>query len=363
MNKIQVGILTFHTAKNYGAVLQTFALYRVLQSLGADVHIIDYRPKYLAKQYRLLDIDSIFSGTLRRIIRNVLYNCFSLPRRIKMYKGFSTFLKKHTTSIPLYKIDNNIDLFVVGSDQVWNTQLTFDFDNYYWGDFISKKKSRKISYASSFGHLNYEEPILRNCANLLSQNFDALSIREKDDAELLQRYTNKTINISIDPTLLLEKGQWSDIAIRPKLKEKFLLLYTLWPYEEIKNAANDLAKQLDLKIIEIGSDIRKEFDDISSLGYSPEEFIGLFEQATCILTSSFHGTIFSLIFNKPFYSFNLQNGSENRVSNLLESIGLQDRLIPLGDIPQFTPIDYAPINIRLDALKKSSIEYLINNLY
>lgn len=360
---MKIGILTFHCAHNYGAVLQCYATQEFLKSKGHDVEIINYCPEYLLRPYRLFDKSYISRGGVKRIFKNIVQEIIIFPTRYTRWRVFQRFIN-HRLSLSkpfkdLSSIPDSYDVYIVGSDQIWNPKITCGFDEVYFCNFsFQKEKKRYVAYAASMEseslpvetHSFYIERLKR---------FDAISVREKNLQELLSPLADKSIEHVLDPTLMIPSNVWNQFITPSSRKEKYVLVYQVMPDENTLRIARDLACQLKAGIIVVGAWVsfyeRSNYNDAS-----PEEFINLVKNAACVVTTSFHGTAFSVILNRPFYT--LTQGWNIRSSSLLEKLGLLDRMISPTSTPIFSEIDYSDVNVKLDILRKESQDFLTSTL-
>ena len=358
---MKIGILTFHCAHNYGAVLQCYATQEFLKNKGHDVEIIDYRPSFLLKPYKLIDKNRFVSKNLILFAKKAIMESLMLFYRIKRWYGFESFIKNklNLSSIVYEKnIPDDYDVYIIGSDQVWSPKITQGFDNVYFADFSFVKGTRKyIAYAASMEvqSLNIEQKKFLSKALM---PFDNISVREKNLCDLLQPLTLKEIYQVLDPTLLIDSSIWNKIAISPKIPQKYVLVYQVRVNERTVQIANNIAKQIGGIVIETVAWLHRGCFKNKYQTASPETFLGLIKHATCIVTTSFHGTAFSVVFNKPFYTLLLNDGGDSRSLSLLESVGLSERAISLQENPVFTSIDYSEANIKLNLIRKESSKIL-----
>lgn len=356
---MKIGILTFHCAHNYGAVLQCYATQEFLKSKGHDVEVINYRPKYLLRPYHLFDKKYITRGGLKRILKNIVQEIIIFPTRYKRWRVFQRFINnKLSLSKPfsgLSSVPDTYDAYIVGSDQIWNSNITCGFDDVYFCNFLFSKENRKyIAYAASMESKTlsdedrtfYEEQL---------RNFDFISVREKNLQELLSPLTDNSIQHVLDPTLMVPSNVWSKFIGEATEKERYVLVYQTMPDENTSRIAKELACQLNVGVVEVGAVVsfynRGDYNDVS-----PEEFVCLIKNAECVVTTSFHGTAFSIILNRPFYT--LVQGWNTRSSSLLVKLGLQDRMISPASTPLFAEINYSDVNTKLDILRKESQDFL-----
>jgi hypothetical protein len=249
----------------------------------------------------------------------------------------------------------------MGSDQIWNLQVTKVFDNAYWGNFGGNKDAKKITYAASMSYYSLTESQKSEMANLL-KNFHSISVREVE----LKHYLSENFKIGsvlvLDPTFLLTKSDWKMISSKHHISKKYVLVYSVDLRSYVFRIAKIIANQLDARIIELTMDVDKDVILNRFQAASPEEYLGLFENAECIATSSFHGTAFSVIFNKPFYCIKHGSDKDTRQKTVLAKLDLLDRLITRDTNPVFSPIDYSEANEILEKLRKDSIAFLEYNL-
>ena len=218
----KIGILTFHCAHNYGAVLQCYALQETLKKMGHDVEVIDYRPQYLLSPYAVFNINRIKSNNPLKIIKRSIRETILLGVRLKRYYTFYQFIKNKlslSSRITKYNIPESYDVYIMGSDQIWNPKITEGFDPVYFGNFNFQKGSKKyISYAASMeaNELNNQA---KNTYKKFLKNFDSISVRENQLAELLQPLSEKNIETVLDPTLLADNQIWDNIAQKPDISK------------------------------------------------------------------------------------------------------------------------------------------------
>lgn len=355
---MRIGILTFHRAHNYGAVLQCYALQEVLKSMGHEVSVIDYQSKTLLNCYKVFDYHRFCKKNLAKVIKEIRL----LSARRKRSNGFNLFISRCLNTVPVESImETPFDFIIVGSDQVWNFNLTKGFDNYYWGLFKHPTSTKLLSYAASMEEIwsKEDEPKLRSCLN----NFSAISVREESlKLKLSTICTDKEITMVVDPTLLIDTVVWDRIAKKPSIAEPYLLLYQVRNNQKCHDIATKIAKEKGLRLIALSAAVNK-LNSKEAVGASPEEFLGWFKYASFVVCASFHGTVFSLVFQRPFYSIRLNDGKDSRVLNLMEKTGTLDKFI--DDCPQDTDYEMYDTNMIRHTVKtmaESSMNYLKTNL-
>lgn len=376
--RIKIGIVTIVKVNNYGAELQAFALQNKINNLGFSAEIIDFlyykHDKFIFTHMAKPFVKLGFKRQVKEIVNPIFYKIKSLPfiksKRVRNEK-FSQFHKKNTRfsyvtyhSIDeLYKGEFGYDIFMVGSDQVWNPYTNVSLKPYFL-TFV-KDGHKKISYASSFGvssipaeaQVNYRE-----CLN----NLDQISVREADGVKLVKELTGRDATHVLDPTLLLDRVEWEKVAIKPNKSKPYLLLYVLTDSPYATKLGKRVAEDLGLDLVRICKEATRQDKDDSIqniIDAGPAEFVGLFLKASFVITNSFHGTAFSVNFSKPFYTVlptNKQNNS--RQVGLLSSLKLEDRLVTEGDgLPEKAShlIDFSESSRLMEAERKHSIDWLV----
>lgn len=353
--KLTVGIITFHRANNYGAVLQCYALQEVLTSLGYDAVVIDYRQSYVELAYNPIRWDIIRQGLTRlRLMGGYLLKVF--PERwdrAKKYNRFRTKFLKCTTKVKYtYEIPDNIDIYIIGSDQMWSLHCTnYKIDKLFFGVFPHSEKSKICGYAIS-SNLHSLHEIGDQTLSSYVKNFNALSFREEAVRNEVEKMTGVYGRVDIDPSLLLDTETWTKMADKPLLDKKYLLTYFL----------HDDTDNLHFKA-QIEAYAHKKgcvAVDIFDIAVSPTEFLSAIKYATCIVTSSFHATAFSILFKKPFYSLRTDNGKDIRYISLLNALGIPERVVDIDTLneQEDQEIDHITIQNKLNGLRSQSIAYL-----
>ncbi len=332
-----IKILTL-LGNNYGGCLQAIALQKVIRNLGEDVETINYREYLNTKK------------SIKEFFKQIVY----YNRNSK----FNSFRKKYLLlSKPFSKIDDDgKSKYLVGSDQVWNPNIIYNIRKNFFLDFVGEKK-RKFSYAASIGSEsldgnNNEDEII----NMLN-NFSLISIREKSSKKILSRVKTPIYEV-LDPTLLLSKEEWDLYKDKRFNINNYTLVYMLGINNSIVNGINN---NVDDDIMEIS--YKKHFKKTRYLqnGFGPSEFISAIDNSNCIITNSFHGMVFSIIYHKDFFVV-LRDSMNSRIYDFLDNLGLTDRIINANDnyskIKLNQHIDYRKVDQKIKKLKANSIEYL-----
>ena len=326
---MKIGILTFHCAINYGAVLQAYGLQEYLKSLGHEVYIIDYRPHYLLELYRIIRWKHDSKNSITRNFKWVLRQCLTLPIRWRRNKKFCQFVNKYLNlySLDLNKSDNNFDMFIFGSDQIWNPCITYGFDKVYFGDFPAAKNKKLVSYAASVGSVSFLTPQDTIYLKSKLKSFSLITVRERILANYLKEECGIIAKVAPDPVLLAGYDIYVNLAIEIKEKSPYLLLFTLGRDEATIKTAHEIAKQKQLQIVEIMSSKESLYNRKIKQTLSPCEFLGYLKYASFVVTSSFHGTVFSILFKKEFKVVLCNEMIGERINSLLKDKNLLDNAI------------------------------------
>lgn len=361
---MKIGILTFHYAYNYGAVLQCYALQEALKELGHEVFVIDYHQQDIENAYKLFRKKKIISKNPLLIVKNILKESLLTPYKLKRKKSFEDFITHNlnlTKRVSYGDIPDNLDVYIVGSDQIWNPKiLGGKLDKAYLADFKFNTDDKiLIAYAASSGHGKFGKQALEQLKTT-AERLNSISVREENLQRIISSLTNKNVEIVLDPTLLVKKNVWNKFVNERLIKKKYILVYQVVNHPETLKIAKKLSKELKVEIIEIGSITRTKIKDIFSkrLTDSPAVFLNLIKHAECMVTTSFHGSAISAIFNTPFYTVDIKRKNDDRCSNLLEMLGLKNRFITSDFDFKFTLIDFTQTNNRLEQIKIKSVHFL-----
>lgn len=352
---MNLGIITFHRALNYGAVLQAYALQHFLTEIDIDSKIIDYRCEEIEYFYKPIKANPI------KNIKKFLKECCFYTCNKNKRKKFMNFLnknllltKKIDTEESLLNLNALFDCFITGSDQVWNNRWT-GLDGAFFLNFAESKK--KNSYAASFGFSSVPQECEKKYREYLS-DFNFLSVRELDGVGIVENLTGKSAVVSIDPTCLISREEWISVAKLPKEKD-YVLLYLLEQSSYLEGIAKELAARKGIKVITIADGFKRK-RDIKKYGFlGPDEFLGLFHNARYIVTNSFHGLMFSVIFRKEFYiSYQQYSGAPNsRLRNFIVNYHLEGRVLSENQPLFEAKIDYDEIESMIKSSKEYSKKY------
>ncbi len=359
---MKIGIMTFHRADSYGAVLQAYALQQAVLGLGHSCEIIDYRNQVIDGVARTKTLRQASSPKelLKIAVNNTL---FGRARRVR-HEKFEEFRRRMDLSLPCDRdsvalAEGRYDRFITGSDQVFNYDLTGG-DHSYLLDFAPPEK--RCAYAPSFGLTSISKDHLDAYRTVLGE-YALLSAREQKGADLVKELTGREdCPVVLDPTLLVENEFWRSITPENDLG-RYGLVFQLNPVPEAVAFARELADRTGIKLYIMTQSTRNALlgkggrgSYISDAG--PLDFLSLIAGAEWVVTDSFHGTALSICFERPFFTC-VAGGSKvgSRLENILKLLGLTDRL--LG--PQTDPdaaIDYQAVKEKEQALRESSLSYL-----
>lgn len=359
----KVYTITFHNALNYGAILQCVALYKKISDY-TECELIDYKAPVIENRYKIFRKGAS--------IKDILKSCLLRNRTSTKRKLFQNFLKENCKLTESYHNYKELEkakwdkksVFIVGSDQVWNTDLTND-DLAYKLKFVPQD-AIKLSYAASIGKSMNEEQgkVLVESIN----DFDDISVRESSAVNFLQTM-GAEVHQNIDPVFLLSTNEWNQITRSINIpKEKYILVYILQKSDKLMQKVEEYAKKMNMKIYIISTGLKREYEAeyIDSCG--PKEFVQYFANADTIFTNSFHGISFSILYNKNFF-YELQGeqkGKASRNSRLNDIIGkfnLENRnLATYESVPLKVETDYNKINKEIEKEKKVSVDYIMEYL-
>ncbi len=353
--KKKVGIITFQHANNYGALLQSYALQASVKKLGFDCDVIAYQSEYIEKPYSLIQLKR--KGIVKYIIGTLGYICY-LPRKkacgeFRKLISYSSKVNKDTISA----VNSAYDLFIAGSDQVWNYKLTGGDKNFLL-DFVTDGR-KKNSYAASIGIHDIEDNY-REAYKAALKTFRNISVREKRAQEILWEIGEIESCVVTDPTLLLTKKEWESLITEEKL-DGCIAVYQLGISKRFTSYVQELARKTGEQVkyipFPLGGNVRCR----RMLKAGPFEWLSIFHSADYVVTDSFHGVVFSLLFHKQFVvEVNERNKDVGgRIYELLAKVGLENRIMNQPNCTAIdTPIDFAKVKAVLETERKTSIEYL-----
>lgn len=330
---MRIGIITIQKCNNFGAELQAYALQKKLQLMGYDAENIDYvfykNPAHRKTNRSRPSFKLSLVNRVKELLFPILKPFKANPKFEKFVSEHIKLSKSYVTMDALYADPPKYDVYVVGSDQVWNPRTASNLEPYFLT--FAPKGSRKISYASSFGVRNLPPSAYLKFSQWL-EDFEAISVREEAGKKLAKNFAFCVEpECVVDPTLLLTAEDWSQVTDLNTEAQRheggYVLLYDLIASDGAVELARKWAKKLGVEVVRIGDG-----------DYGPAEFVSLFANAKAVVTTSFHGTAFSTIFQKPFYSV-IPKGMTNasRIESLVGALGVSNRLLREVDLMTLEP--------------------------
>ncbi|MCR2046768.1 polysaccharide pyruvyl transferase family protein [Acetatifactor muris] len=375
----RVGILTFYyNVRNYGAMLQAFALCKTITGLGYECRQISYdrfiSSKTTSQQIKEYIRNKKFIKLIKKGMavakrKNRCRITKDLVIRNEMFDEFMRLIP-HTVPYTEQTIGESLaqfDIFVCGSDQIWNPDWSNDvFFLKFAGPAV------KIAYAASIGHSSLTEGYKMKLVEVIS-GFDSVSLREHQFVEELSTLAGKNIKCVLDPTMLLRKEDYEKICSENIIDGEYALVYLLGSNKANIRTARKIGKYLGLKIAYIPyvgnfSLNDKKNSDFLLCDVGPREFLSLIKNARVVITDSFHACVFSIIFHKNFYCLERKESWHkltmgNRISSLLGDVSLKGRLLKsFDDINNIPPINYDSVDLKLNELRKNSMNFLRQSL-
>lgn len=365
-NKKQIATITFHASHNHGSCLQAYALQKFIQNEfpNTGYHIINFytdkQKSLYGKPYNVITTKSlikrlIFTGYKKKI----------LERKQNFEKFVNSKLsltQEYSTLEGLKRADLHFDYYISGSDQLWNHALS-DFDWSFFLEFCDTKNGgQKISYAASFGSKSekWSPEDLRRARKDL-QDYKHISVREPASAAMVKKIINREPEINVDPTLLIDEEDWDKLVGDRLIQQDYIFLYDLKGLKRSYDIAKRLSKEYKLPVVIVKENSKRHlfYHFIKKYEAGPFEFLNYMKYAKFIVSSSFHGTVFATIFQKPFLA--VDGNTDFRISNLLKNMGLTDRgIASVGELSNkkdlFT-IDYSSRDKVIRAEQKRSQQY------
>lgn len=366
-------IVTFYSSQeNYGQLLQAFALQHYLEGKGHHVSIVRNSEELNSPTAKnILKHKLRTTYYLRKhpflLCRLAFRNAFDLLRgkfRIhRIDRGFDKFRQKHlhlTDKVYSYKELQHLSskvcdaLYITGSDQVWNSGKPV-----YYLAWVPESYT-KIAYASSFGRANFPDEFIEKISPWL-KSYTGLSVRENGGVDVCRKAGINNVDCVPDPTLLLNVSAYEKLAAgHSQHKRKYLLLYLLGTRTNINiQTVYDFADRRGLEVVYVGAQGR--IDTYAKMAPSVEEWLSLVRDATFVVTNSFHGVVFSLLFNRDFMAYLLSGstiGMNDRLYTILNKVGLEDRISTDGMYINDESIDYAMVNDRIHSYRQTGIQFI-----
>lgn len=361
---MKIKTITCQNVNNHGANLQAYALMHYLETLGNDVEIINYCPEYFKHFRPFVCSNPKFE---KNAIIKLLYLSAKFPGRVISYlkylksprkANFELFRSKYYKLTDTYESFDELkknppkaDLYIAGSDQIWNTMMNNGKDPAYYLQF-APKNSAKATYAASFSVSEIPNELKEQTKKYID-SIDFVSVREKSALAILEDLGIQKGCAVLDPVFLLDKNQWKELESDIYPDDSYVLVYDFEGTDTVKNFTVEYAKRNNLKIYSL---YNNGYCDKSFADYGPDVFLSLIKNAEFIVSNSFHATAFSLIYEKEFCVVKRQEGINSRMVDLLDSVGISDRIV--SDFRELSPIDYSKVKEKLDREIDSSKKYL-----
>ena len=352
---MKVGIMTFPNSTSYGAVLQMYALYSTLTAAGCKTEVINYHNHYMKDEMHMSTPKNAHTKN-RTIQRKVVH--------FKQYREFRVF-EKNMEKYPRQTIHSKEDLLqinsryshvICGSDQVWNPDIT-GHDMSYFLDFCDAG-TKRISYAPSFGISEFSEPFKEKIYPELTR-FSAVSAREQEGKQFLENMLQREVPLVLDPTFLLDSTACArEEDTHFAAQKPYILYYAIKRSRELFDFSLDLARKKNSKIVVVGgnflSNIKNKQDGVEyAWDISPRQWLYLVHHADCIVTNSFHGTAFSINYQKEFF-VEFSSDTNSRLRQLIQTTGLENRVIGKDTAQWDSKVDYTQVNLKLTVEKELS---------
>ena len=367
----KVAIMTFQRAHNYGSILQAHALQKYInEKENVDCKVIDFSNAAQQEMYRVFRKKKTIHNIIRNIITFFLY--FPIKRQ---FDDFNTFIEntliltdnKFASVQELEELDGQYDVFIAGSDQVWNVMCP-DADDAYYLNFV--KKSDKVAYAPSFGAENLavvKKKEIEKYKKYLN-SFKALSIREENGQKWIVELIGRKPKLLIDPTLFYDREYWQTLMSPSLFTGKFILYYSFHYSEEINKEVKKISKRLGMPVVILNARAWV-FNGCALHGFKlakhggPAEFLRLINDAELVLSNSFHGTVFSVLFEKKFWFLygSVQAPLDDRALTLVKQPGIENRVLRIAEIKGkdlMQNIDYMLVKQRIRKLRDDAFCYV-----
>lgn len=360
MKNLKLGIVTMHSVVHHGSVLQAYATQSFLEKEGYDVEIIDYQyPNSWHEKHGLKVFKPSLKTKIARFFGMKPY-CKGRNKIIKFQRKYYKLSMHYETPESIYKQSPIYDVYISGSDQIWNPKFTCADPVYMFG-FLPKDKYI-ISFSSSFACKELPEQFVEVYAKSLSK-YRYLSVRENQGKQIINSLIGRTAAVTLDPTLMLNKEDWSKLL--KKKGDKFIYLYMLDyaynPKPYIFHLVKYYSEKMKIKVfsnVSIPESFGINYVNVSDAGI--EDFLFYTCNAALVITSSFHGTAFAVNFGTPLFSVVPQKGQDDRLSSLLHNLGLDNNIIdigsPFGNLSPFYDVERE--QQKLDIMRKESLNYI-----
>ncbi len=372
-------VTNFNNSGNYGAVLQAFALNKTIRDFGISCNTLSFnlyeqngsKTRRYLKRVEKFEIKGFFEDLNRDVGRLIVSKKINLRKKsLELFKNSIPHTKIYAYD-ELDELSKEYDCFICGSDQIWRPTYQGELVGIYWlkqikGDVV------KASYSASIG-LDQLPKSLWDEARVFLDDFDYIAVREEQAKKFLTDICDKDIIVTVDPVFLLSQNKWRSLGVRPQIDEEYLFVYMIHGTKELIKSIERFAKKMNLKIVIFPfmsyrfKIIECKIGDYRIFDASPEDFLGLIDNAKYVFTDSFHVTAFSILFQKNFFTSSANGLALSRIKNLLEKCGLADRLIPATGLSEeeylsITHSDWSNVEKLLREEIDKSVRYLRNVL-
>lgn len=352
----RIGIITIPRADNYGSVLQAYAMQQFVNEIEPRNELIDYVAPFLIGRYKLWKIKK---DNLLIFAKSFIRNCLIFNEKKQKKEKYEEFRKlMNFSNQTVYSSDQigQYDFYITGSDQIWNTRITKSNSTFFL-DFVSDSE-QKIAFAVSMGYADRTTDEIAFYQKMLS-SFKWIGVREINDVEFAKQCNPEgKVDYIIDPTLLLPESKWYELLEKKLINEDYILVYSFGSDDKVNEIATRLSEQHHLPVYIIADEWKKKDSNgfINIPGVGPKDFINLIANASHVVTNSFHGTAFSVIFRKQFTVVPYK-GTENRVLSLLKILNLEASICE-NDI--YKKIDYSAVDTILQHERIKAKSFLQN---
>ncbi len=360
---MDIKVITRHAPSNYGSLLQAIATQTVLERLGHRCEIIDY---VRDDEHGLKAVRT----TLKKkpewnhnILKEAAYIILRYPVEKLAEAKFSKMRKRYLKLTQRFRIHDEMmsldaDIFMTGSDQVWGPTLNGSYDSAYFLTFVANKPI--VAYAASFGKADFPVPTVEKYRQMLSA-YSGITVRENRAVALLNEWGVPNYGQVLDPTLLLDFKIWSDFAEKNFSKHDYILVYEIHNNPELDAYAKNFSKNKRLPLIRVSA-ILHQISRGGKFVYRPDVkmFLSYIKNCSYLITDSFHGTVFGIIFNKEIIEVMPNNSTGSRNYSLLQLTGLTGRIVKSADdfSPADNAIDYGAVNAIIARERKTSLDKL-----
>lgn len=335
---MKVGLITLSCAYNYGAVLQAYATERFLNQHGYDAVLIDY----VTERYQIDTKDYVYKTTVRwkkNALTRFVWKYTWHKNDVKCRDFFRNFVEEHIPKTKVYYSNEELkedlpdcDAFISGSDQIWNTDFSWDKqpDYPFFLDFVPDDR-KKIAYSSSFGEVHMSTEVKQKVRKLL-ERYDAIAVRENSGKNLVEDM-GLSAKVVLDPTMLCDRTVWDELAASRLLKQDYVLLFQINPNKELLHFAEEFARSQKMNLVILSANpAHKKFLGRKAI-YLPkvEEWLSYFKYASYVLTDSFHACVFSVQFERQFAPVVDQRNTK-RISSVLELLDVKKRIVEVNDL-------------------------------